>query len=274
MNVLKFAVVVCLLAVTPALAWAEPEHAKLNTEDAGTVDPGHWELELSYSFTQARRSFDDHWSSGARSLLKEQEVGLGIKYGVAENLDVGLAIGYADIYDRDTGQLTGRGITDLELGAKWRFYHNEARRLEIAYTPAVTLPTGRRENSDRVGITDDYVSIYNGIALSKDWSERWTSNFDVGYNWPVGEDRHDSRGTLSANAALGCQIADWLQPEVELNYAHDFNHGDDADAVAATAGLTMPVRDNVRVDLGVQRALCGRNAEHGMTLMAGLTLTY
>ncbi|MFO8007705.1 MAG: transporter [Candidatus Brocadiia bacterium] len=269
----------CLLVVCgPADAQVadevECEHAKVNTEDATPVDPGEWEVELAYGLTQADRAFGDHWSRTGRGLLREEEFGLGVTYGLVENLDVGFGVGYLDIYDRDDSALVGRGFTDLELGAKWRFYHDEARHLEIAYTPAVVLPTGRRADDDRIGITDDYASVFNGLALSKDWGDGWTSNFDLGFNWPVGEDRHDCRGTLGANAALGWQVTEWLQPEVELNYEHDFAHGDDADLISATAGAIVCVSDSVRLDLGVQRSLFGRNADYGTAVSAALVFGF
>lgn len=60
----------------------EPEHAKLNTDDATPVDPGHFELELGYSFTRAKRQWDDNWSEQSRGLTREHAVELGLTYGV------------------------------------------------------------------------------------------------------------------------------------------------------------------------------------------------
>jgi hypothetical protein len=252
----------------------ECEHAKLNTEDATPVGTGEWEFELSYGLLHSRRQFDDDWSRVSRPLLREEALGLALTHGVARDLDLGLAVGYAELYDRDTGALDGRGFTDLEVGAKWRFYRDSDSRLELAYTPAVVLPTGRREDDDRLGLTDDFLSVYNGIAASKDWGGRWTSNFDLGYSWPIGEDRHDFRGTLSSNVALGYQLNGWLQPEVELNYEHEFHHGHDADSLAATAGLIVCLTESVRLDIGVQRSIAGRNADHGSAAAAALTFAF
>lgn len=272
MKLVKLTAVACLLVFSAGYVGAEEiiecEHAKLNTEDATPVDPGQWEIELSYEFVRARRAFTDSWARTPRPFLRGEGYGLGVTYGVVENLNIGIGLGYASVYDRDADELHVRGLTDLEIGAKWRFYRDEARRLEIAYVPALTLPTGEDE------VTDDFFNLYNGIAVSKDWTDRLTSNFDFGYNQAIGGHRGGYSGTLSANAALGYHITDWLQPEIELNYAHDFNHDDDADLIAATAGFIVCLRDNVRLDVGVQRALAGQNADHGTAFLAALTFAF
>lgn len=266
-----------LLAVPTVSADTEEmicEHAKLNTADASTLDPGQWQLEISYALTRAHSGFANDWSRTGRPLLREREFSLGVTYGMVENLDVGIGIGYLDVHDRDTDQRHGEGLAELEIAAKWRFYYDEDSRLEVAYIPAVVLPTGKRETARRLGTTDDFVSIYNGIAVSKDWSDRATSNFDLGFNWPVGGDRDGYRGTLSADAAFGYHVLPWLQPEVELNYAHDFSRGSGSDLMAVTAGFIICCHDRVRVDVGYQQALWGRNADRTGTAMATVTLFY
>ena len=58
---------------------------------------------------------------------------------------------------------------------------------------------------------------------------------------------------------------------MELNYAHDFvSEGDDADVLAVTAGVIMPLGANWRVDAGVQIGVAGRNADRGVTAMLSL----
>lgn len=272
MKLVNLVVVVLPLAFCWQEAGANPvvecEHAKLNTEDATPVDPGGVEISFSYGLTQSRRAFGGTWGRRPRGYLREEGYEIGVKYGLAEDLDIGFGLGYASVYDRDGDRLTGHGWTDLAIGAKWRFYHDEEGRLEIAYTPAVSFPTGENE------ATDDFFNIFNGIAVSKDWTDRLTSNFDLGYNQAVGGHRDEFQGTLSLNAALGYHITQCFQPEIELNYAHDFNHGSDGDLLAVTCGCILCIHENVRVDLGVQQALTGRHADMGTSFLAAVTVTY
>jgi len=273
--------VIVVLCVVMLCSWqirlfgqqVEPEHAKLNTEDATPVDPGHFELEFAYSFTRATRQWDDHWSGENRGLMREHGFEVGLTYGVVENLDVGFGVGWADIYDRDydaddiAGPHYGRGATDLAIGAKWRFYHNEERGLSFAYVPGLTVPTGRRSNRNHIGPSQEFWSFDQRLAMSKDWG-RWTMNADLGYSLPFGSRRDDARGTLDANLAVGHQLYEWLQPELELNYAHDFVHrGGDADVVAVTGGVIMPLSESWRVETGVQHAIAGRNADQATAAM-------
>jgi hypothetical protein len=271
-KTLRLVVVIGALALSSHCVGAQEEaaceHAKINTEDATTLDPGVWELELALGLAKSRRAFNDHWGADRRLYLREETLGLGLTYGLRQDLNVGLGFGYASVYDRDCDDRTVRGWTDIEVGAKWRFYHDEARRLEIAYVPAIIFPTGS------AGMTDDFVSVFNGVAISKDWTSRLTSNFDLGYGFPVGGHRQEYQGTLSADAALGYHVTDWLQPEIELNYFHDFNHGNDADLLAATVGAIICLREDVRLDVGVQQGLTGRNADKGTAFMASLTFAF
>jgi len=138
----------------------------------------------------------------------------------------------------------------------------------------LTVPLGRESDSDRLGPSQEFWSFEQKLALSKDWG-CWTSNADVGFSLPFGGKRRDDRGTLESNLAVGYQLCDWLQPEVELNYAHDFMEGgQDSDSVAATAGLVMPLSDRWRVSVGVQQAIAGRNADRGTCAMLSLTFMW
>ena len=165
------------------------------------------------------------------------------------------------------------GSMDLAVGAKWRFYKDEDAGLEIAYVPSVTFPTGKDGTAGRLGASDEFTTLFNGIAISKDWGGRWTSGLDLGYAYPIGGKRDGYRGTLSSDVALGYQWTESVQPEIELNYTHDFNHGADADSLAATVGLIICLRDDLRLDVGVQRALAGRNCDLGTTCIVALTYT-
>ena len=249
----------------------ECECAKLNTDDAIPVGPGEFELGFVYSFTRATRQWDNHWNGENRGLTQEHAFEVGLTHGLVENFDIGISWGYADIYDREDPAGYGRGLMDLGVGAKWRFYHNEDLDLSLAYLPGITIPIGKRSNSSRIGPSQEYWSLDQKLAMTKFWG-RWTMNADLGYSLPLGEDADGAQGTLDGNVAVGCQVCGWLQPEIELNYAHEFvSSGDDADALAVTAGLIMPLRDTWRVDLGIQQPIAGRNSDRATTGILALT---
>lgn len=232
------------------------------------MDQGAWEIDFGYELERARHSFDNSWGHTGRPTLREREFDTAIQYGLVPGLAIGIAAGHSNVLDRNEEHVMSGGVTDLTLAAKWRFYNDAASRLSIAYVPALTLPTGSRSVSDR------FASLYNGVALSKDWTDRLTSDFDLGYAYPFGGPREGYRGTLSADAALGYHVTRRLQPEIELNYAHDFVRGGDSDMLAATAGLIVCASDHLRVAVGVQQGVAGRNVDKSTAVLTSLAIMF
>jgi len=119
-----------------------------------------------------------------------------------------------------------------------------------------------------------YWSFNQNVVASKDWGKA-TTNFDVGYALPLGSRRETARGTLSVDIAGGYQMRSWLQPEVELNYGHEFVSGEgDSEVLATTIGLVMPLHERVRVNAGVQQGLWGRNADKATVLSVAVKLAF
>lgn len=252
-----------------------PEHGKLNTADASTVDPGHVELETGFSYARAR----DRWAAGGRSrsrqFCRESATGLGATVGIVEDFDVSACMDYLWLYDRENGNPNdGDDIGDLSVSGRYRFYNDEERHLEMAFITGITMPTGTASCRRWLGTSQEFYSWENALALSKDWG-RWTVNADAGYSLPFGKEREDARGVFNADAALGYQLTRWLQPEVELNYAQEFLHGaGEAQDLSATAGLVMPINDRWAVKAGVQQSLWGRNSDKATTCVFCLKLAF
>jgi hypothetical protein len=244
------------------------EHAKLATQDATPTDPGAWEFDIGYELERVHHRFDNSWGPAGRPVLREREVDVAVQYGLVPDVSIGIAAGYANVLDGGAAPAHAGGMTDVELSAKWRCYDDPESGLSIAYVPALALPTGNHTVSDRFAI------LYNGVALSKDWTDRLTSDFDLGYAFAFGGRREGYRCTLSADAALGYHVTQWLQPEIELNYAHDFVRGGDSDVLAVTAGLIVCANAHVRLGVGVQHAVAGRNADRSTAVMGNLALVY
>jgi hypothetical protein len=97
---------------------------------------------------------------------------------------------------------------------------------------------------------------------------RWSISADAGFSLPFG-DRRGHHGTFRADVAAGFQIFDWLQKEVEINFAHGFFAGSDSDSLAVTFGLLFPVQD-WRFEVAVQQVVFGRNADLATTVTAAI----
>lgn len=253
---------------------AGPEHGKINTPDASPVDPGHVEVESSYTYSHAKRFWDGSGSSRDRGRAREQVLGLAVTAGVVENFDIALGGSYVWLKDADNapGPERGHDLGDIELSGRYRFF--EGHDLELAYIGGLTLPTGSSSGSDEIGTSQEFWSFNQTLAASKDW-EKWTANAAVGYALPLGGKRENARGTFNADMAVGYQILPWLQPEIELNYCHDYLENEEASEVlAATIGLVMPINDELRINTGVQQGLWGQNADRATTLILAVKMAF
>ncbi|MFH0911641.1 MAG: transporter [Planctomycetota bacterium] len=255
---------------------------KLNTPDACPVDPGHAEIEFAFGLDKVRREWDDDGKAHSRRPEHDRSLGLSVGMGLCENLDFCLGIPYlwlrdeGNDFDADDlmGPETGRGLGDLDLSLRYRFYENEDRHLYLAYKAGLIAPIGHDADESEIGTSQESWSLNQALIATKSWG-RWAVNADIGYSLPFGGKRGDGRGVLSADLALGRQVFSWLQPEVELNYAHEFvGHESDADVLAATVGFLLPVNERFQVNLGVQQGLWGRNAERATTYLATIKLVF
>jgi hypothetical protein len=259
------------------------EHGKINTPDASPVDPGHFEIESSYTYVHAKRFWDNDGNSHARGLAREQAIGLSVTAGVVENFDVAVGGSYVWLKDEDNdfdendaeiGPVIGHNFGDLELSGRYRFFESKERSLELAYLAGFTIPVGNDASREEIGTSQEYWSFSQALVATKDWGQ-WTANTDIGYALPLGDKRENARGTFNADVAVGYQVLPWLQPEIELNYAHDFlTTEDDQEVLATTVGLVMPLDDRLRVNVGVQQGLWGRNANKDTTLCAAVKLAF
>jgi hypothetical protein len=248
------------------------EHQKVNTPDATTVDPGHFEIESSYAFEQVWRFWDSGGHERRQPMERDSAAGLAVVGGILENLDLELNSTYQWIKDEENN-FDGEGFGDLNLNLRYRFVNDTKRHLEIAYIEGMTFPIGSRATEkeyEAISTNQEYWSLNQTLVVSKDWG-RWTGDADVGYSQAFGAQREHVIGVLNGDAALGYQVLPWLQPEIELNYAHTFTeHISDQDLIAATVGLVIPINESWQLMVGVQEGLWGRNTDEATTCRVAL----
>jgi hypothetical protein len=113
-----------------ALSLAAPCAARAGppflTDDPEPTETGHWEI------------YAPALDASGKGADYDGALGAELNYGAAPNLQVtvGLPIAYA----HDDGGLHV-SMGDLEVSAKYRFFHDEAAGVSIAFFPGVTLPT-------------------------------------------------------------------------------------------------------------------------------------
>jgi len=259
-----------------------PEHGKINAPDASPVDPGHYEIESSFAYGFASHLWSNGGDDHGRGFTSEHSLGLSMTAGIIHNLDVSISSNYAWLKDKENdfdddgvaGPETGNDFGDLDISGRYRFFQSEAHSLDLAYIGSLTIPTGSPSDQNELGSSQEYWSFNQTLVASKDWG-KWTANTDIGYALPFGGKRSESRGTLNADFASGYQVLSWLQPEMELNYSHDFLADEcDSDVIAITAGLVMPIHEAIRINTGLQQGIWGRNADKATTFSLALKLAF
>jgi len=239
-----------------------PEHGKLNTSDASPVGAHTTEVEVSYGPSWNLHGQGD-FDRSARG--NTHPLGLTVTYGIVDDVDVSVEVGYATAYDSayddgsgKIGSAHGQGLTDSATGIRWRFLSRPG--LDLALKSGLVLPTGAKSTSTKVGLTQSFWSFENALVTSKDLGA-FTANAELGYSFPFGSKRGDERGTLFANLAGGWQVLPWLQPELELNYERSYEAGSapNASCLYVTGGVVAPFGAGYRISAGVQYAAWGRH---------------
>lgn len=254
--------------IMPAL-YAEP--AKLNTDDAGAVKPGDFEVEFAYAMATGQHVYDSSANRETRGRIREHTFDWSAAAGITDRVELNAAIGYADLLDKDHLAVHGNGWNDLELGTKIEFYRNQKHDLILTYAPSVVIPSGRENRNDRLAPGGDSTVLNQRAIATKNW-RRWNASVDAGYGLLAGS-RNDQRGSADVNLAFGYELCAWFHPEMEFHYAHDFlSRASDSDQFAMTWGVVMPVHERLRVISGVRQDLAGRNADQETAFSVVTTL--
>jgi len=263
----KKGILLCLLVAAFSIVSAEeafsPEFAKLNTSDAGVLDPGNLEISLSYDYSKCTKFLDQDGDSHTRGDMTENGFSLGFTAGLFSNFDLALGIGYVNSHDDDASPDTGKGITDLEVTG--RFRPTQGKTWAVAILPSAVFPTGADadEAGDNAGTSQGFTSLGLSAVLQKAFG-RCPVNLEAGYSIGTGEEAEGYNGTLALNAAIGYHAATSFLPIVEANYSRDsFEGGFSSKNLALTFGLLFPTEKAGRFQVGINPLVWGRDTDCG-----------
>jgi hypothetical protein len=173
----------------PSVGFAGPPFL---TDDPEPTDSGHWEIYAP--LFEAEGAGEDF----------EGVLGTEINYGAAEDVQVtvGLLTGYA--HDATDWRW---GAGDLEASVKYRFYHDEANGVQIAFFPGITLPTATN------GMGSDHVTALLPIWAQKGFG-KWSVFGGAGYAINPGAANRDY---WTGGAALARQFGEQILVGVEAD---------------------------------------------------------
>jgi hypothetical protein len=248
------------------------EHGKAFTGDATPVEPGHVEVELAYAPTW--------WATAGavdRQEGQQHQMGAAVGVGLLRDVDVRLVLSWAVVSAAPTtpgAPVHGAGLADTTVAARWRFLHLAEPAIDLAVSAAVTAPTGVPASPEHLGTGGEAWSLGGSIAASADWG-RFTTGLELGFSAPLRGSASNDVGLLVCNAAVGYQALPWLQPELELNYQHEIETGEEKDeqVLWTTAALVLPL-DPVRVLVGARFPVLARNTAVGPMATAAVKVAF
>lgn len=247
------------------------------TQSGETLKPGKFSLELRTDYTEFENLSSSQISAKAASagsfdLLDRSFLStVGVSYGVTEDFQVGLTLGYYDAvnsreaeFDSGTGNteiatFDPDGLTDLWLTGKYRFYRGPLG--SIAVLGGVKFPTGKFDVKNYTGERVEPSATagsgsYDGM-LGLAWSRFLTSRltFDTSAQYTLRTEADDFKlgDRIDAGAAFAYRFTGDIQkfPQVsafaEANVRHLARSEEDGARDPNTGGTALFLTPGVRV---------------------------
>ncbi len=313
----------CILITLTLLAMPYAAHADHGpgtsgggafTQSAETMKPGTLSADVRFDYTSFDSlSANDIKSKVARAggidLLDSASLTtLSLGYGVAENFQLSLSLGYysasgasdveAEDGELETATFNPDGFTDMVLSGKYRFYRGPLG--QFAFIGGLKIPTGRDEVTNSAGErvepsatagsgSWDYVT---GLAYSTFLTSRLTLDASALYTFRTEHDDFRLGNRVDAGVALAYRFNDDVKafPQtsafVEANLRHLSMSEEGGEDDVNTGGTTFFVSPGFRVrfspavafSLAVQVPLAqdlnGEQLETEYKLSAALSITF
>lgn len=307
-----------LLAVGPARADHGPgtSGGGASTQSGETLKPGKFAAEVRVDDTEfehvsraslaARAARAGSFDFLDRSVLST----VSLSYGVVENLQAGLALGYyhavgageaefdPDAGDTEVHTFNPDGLTDLWLTLKYRFYRGPLGSLAVF--GGAKFPTGRFEVNNTAGErvepsatagSGSYDGML-GLAYSRFLTARVTFDSSFQYTFRTEADGFRLGDRIDAGLAAAYRFTEdvqrWPQAAAfaELNVRHLFKSEEDGVRDPNTGGTVVFLTPGVRVGftrnlaltvsapLPVAQDLNGVQLQTDYKVNAALTLTF
>lgn len=245
--------VLALASLPPTSHAAHP----LFTEDTGTQGKGNSQLELTYD------GFRD-WLAGVK--VRGAQSAAVYSYGVADPADLQVGLPYLRLDEDAPGgsRVLTRGINDLSVDLKWRFFERGA--FSLALKPGITLPTGNADKflgAGRVTWGALLIGSYEPGALA--------FHAHVGYR--------DFRNTIGAKTslwqltgAMTWQLIDKLKLVTDVSRETNPVPGYSTPLDHLVVGAIFTPLKNLDLDIGYRYGLSKPAIDSG--LLAGVTLRW
>jgi hypothetical protein len=228
-----------LLAAFSAFSTSSLALQPLITDDTGTQGAGGNQLEFSYN---RDRTKVDGETERVRS------VPVVYTYGVIDTLDVYVGVEHLSI--RVPGDHAS-GFGNTVVGAKWRFFENEASGTSLAIKPEIALPVGSSREEDGLGTGKTSGSLT--FILSQDLPFG-----SVHFNAGVGRDRFrnsdDNASIRHFSVAPVWDISEQWKLALDVGIDRERSGGHTVRSRYAEIGAIYAPSDDLELAFGIIRA--------------------
>ena len=221
-------IAVMAAAIGTALAMPALAGRPLETEDAGIVPPGSFEVELAGKY------------ESGNVVSKSFTLETNLAYGLCSQVELDLA-GSGVVYGNAAGDdITG--LNDSSLLLKWRFLGDDGTPLAVAAGASLSLPTGNASQ----GLSSDAYDTTVFLAASYTPGELGTVHVKAAYNLLESAD-----DTVTGFVAFERPLTDVLALVVEAGLDQSAYGQKDDKSGRGLIGCTWAVSENVVIDIGV-----------------------
>ncbi|MSU34440.1 MAG: transporter [Pedosphaera sp.] len=247
------------------------------TQSGETLKPGRFSVELREDLTEfqdlslAQIEAKAARAGGIDLLDRSFLSSVGVSYGVVENFQVGLTLGYYNAvnareaeFDSASGEtemstLNPDGLTDLWLSGKYRFYRGPLG--QFAVFGGVKFPTGRYDVKNSAGErvepsatagSGSYDGML-GLAYSRFLTSRITLDTSVQYTHRTEADHFRLGDRIDAGLAFAYRFTEDIQafPQIhafaEANVRSLFKSQEDGASDPNTGGTALFLTPGVRI---------------------------
>ena len=238
----------------------------LITDDTGTQGKGKFQVEVNSEF-----NYDREKEEGVTTKETGGEIAAILSYGILDNIDIVLGMPFQMLKIKEDDELTSRerGISDLSLEVKWRFYEKDG--LGFALKPGITLPTG----NEKKGLGNGRPSYGLAFITTKELGP-WAFHFNLGYTrneYKLREDKEANRNDIwHVSLASVVEVVKNLKLVGNIGVERNPEKASSKHPAFILGGLIYSISENVDIDIGVKGGL--NKPETDFTILAGIAFRF
>jgi len=253
--------IVLFLCVVFCASSADAAHP-LITDDTGVQGKGKMQIELNGEYASDRETN----ASDEEIVTRDAEAAVSFTYGISDSIDgvIGVPYVWSEIHDSASTHESAKGISDMSVEVKWRFFEKEG--FSLGLKPGMSIPTGDDEKglgTGKYGFSAYFIATYE--------AGQWAFHANLGYIRNNNKD--DERKNLS-HASLASELAITENLKAVVNVGIDRNPDctSDKDPVFLIGGLIFALSEDFEIDAGIKKGMTDPEAD--TTALAGMTARF